>query len=622
MCVPVACGSVTERACDEELRTFRGQPFCTSFLCKLRSPFVDPSGSIPLKRTQYSKSQADEQESNNEMSTIIMTGVPSVIEVAKDADPAFHVGGGHIVVGEIARALLKHGRAERYYFTCDAPHALDAARRTLAQYPNGERGQVVPIDMLAEMTSGRRGVMQTNNIFMFGLAYQRRAMGRCRWPVLGLTHTLSAQDYPAFALIALATLFEDLRSYDCLICTSKAGRAAFQKVYESVANSLQERFGVTVPYKSRYAVIPLGIDIGSFGQVERLAARRELGVPKDDVVFLYFGRFASHLKMDLFPLVLTFAQVVRGCRSRNQKPPLLMLAGDDCEMNLTPHLEKFAAELGITDCVSVRPNPARAVKRDCYAAADVFISPCDNVQETFGLTIIEAMAAGLPVIASDWDGYRESVEHGVTGLLVPTYWNTGMDYISKLAIVRSDSATHWMLGQCVTVDPACLRNSIESLMNAPELRRAMGEEGRKRAVERFDWPVIIGQYEQLWEELMDAASADTAEEKPFQYGNTTYDYINAFGHYATRLVPPEARVKVTPLGHNYAEGKERLLPLDVDTGLFRSDAIRHIAKTADSNGVCSWGALADRTAGELKMPIELVRHHVARLMKYGLLEIV
>ena len=55
-----------------------------------------------------------------------------------------------------------------------------------------------------------------------------------------------------------------------------------------------------------------------------------------------------------------------------------------------------------------------------WRAADIFTSLSDNIQETFGLVIVEAMASGLPVVASDWDGYRDLVVDGETGLLVPT----------------------------------------------------------------------------------------------------------------------------------------------------------------------------------------------------------
>ena len=60
------------------------------------------------------------------------------------------------------------------------------------------------------------------------------------------------------------------------------------------------------------------------------------------------------------------------------------------------------------------------VVRCCWAAADIFYSLVDNPQETFGLTPVEAMAAGIPVIVSDWDGYRYTVTDGLEGFLIPT----------------------------------------------------------------------------------------------------------------------------------------------------------------------------------------------------------
>ena len=58
-------------------------------------------------------------------------------------------------------------------------------------------------------------------------------------------------------------------------------------------------------------------------------------------------------------------------------------------------------------------------KKLALAAADLFCSPADNLQETFGLSVLEAMASSLPVVASDWNGYRDLVLHGRTGWLVP-----------------------------------------------------------------------------------------------------------------------------------------------------------------------------------------------------------
>ncbi len=60
-----------------------------------------------------------------------------------------------------------------------------------------------------------------------------------------------------------------------------------------------------------------------------------------------------------------------------------------------------------------------ALAEASWAAADVFVSLSDNIQESFGITPVEAMAAGLPCLVSDWDGYRDTVVHGETGFRIP-----------------------------------------------------------------------------------------------------------------------------------------------------------------------------------------------------------
>ena len=76
--------------------------------------------------------------------------------------------------------------------------------------------------------------------------------------------------------------------------------------------------------------------------------------------------------------------------------------------------------LGVFDRLRLKIDFADAEKRDLLAASDLFVSPVDNVQETFGLTPIEAMAAGLPSVVSDWDGYRDTVQHVEHGFRIPT----------------------------------------------------------------------------------------------------------------------------------------------------------------------------------------------------------
>ena len=157
-----------------------------------------------------------------------------------------------------------------------------------------------------------------------------------------------------------------------------------------------------------------------------------------------------------------------------------------------------------------------------WFAADIFVSFADNVQESFGLTPIEAMAAGLPVVVSDWNGYRDSVRDGVDGFRIPTIMpppgmGEGLAFIYAAGYAPYDT----MVGgaaQITAVHLSAAANALVKLIEDPELRRRMGAAGRKRARETYDWPVIVRAYQRLWNELADGpflrARGSTARQGP------------------------------------------------------------------------------------------------------------
>jgi hypothetical protein len=127
------------------------------------------------------------------------------------------------------------------------------------------------------------------------------------------------------------------------------------------------------------------------------------------------------------------------------------------------------------------------------------------------------MAAGLPVVASDWDGYRYTVRDGIEGFLVPTLGGptTGLgasmvarhlfqidSYQAYAGTVAQHTAVH--IGRCA--------QALAELIRSPELRRRMGQAGRERIRMTFDWPVIARQVRALVDDLgrVRAAGADPA----------------------------------------------------------------------------------------------------------------
>ena len=105
-----------------------------------------------------------------------------------------------------------------------------------------------------------------------------------------------------------------------------------------------------------------------------------------------------------------------------------------------------------------------------YASADVFCSPARG-GESFGIVLLEAMASGVPIVATDLPGYRTVLTPGVEGLTVPTR------------------------------DPASLSRALRTLLERPELRREMGSRGIETA-RRFAWPGIVERLESIYASLL------------------------------------------------------------------------------------------------------------------------
>ena len=105
----------------------------------------------------------------------------------------------------------------------------------------------------------------------------------------------------------------------------------------------------------------------------------------------------------------------------------------------------------------------RRSEAQSLAAADVAISLVDNAQETFGLAVAEAMAAGLPLVVSDWSGYRDLVRNGIDGYLIPSAWATSAPHVSvslgwqQFTGMQSFPAVAGALAQLVQIDLEVLK---------------------------------------------------------------------------------------------------------------------------------------------------------------------
>ena len=184
-----------------------------------------------------------------------------------------------------------------------------------------------------------------------------------------------------------------------------------------------------------------------------------------------------------------------------------------------------------------------------WHAADIFASLSDNIQETFGLVILEAMASGLPVVATDWNGYRDLVVEGETGLLVPTYMVQGATADATVRLLTGMINYDHFLAECnqtVTVDCSSTTAAITRLIESPQLRTTMGAAGRRRAQEQFDWRHVIKAYQGLWsEQELERRSVIDAQKVTacgFDLPSAYPAPENSFAGYPTSWLTAEQRV--------------------------------------------------------------------------------
>lgn len=163
-------------------------------------------------------------------------------------------------------------------------------------------------------------------------------------------------------------------------------------------------------------MIPLGVDCGSFAASElsaraRKRLRSEIGLGVEDIAVLFMGRLSYHAKAHPLPMYLGLEAAARAAGKKICLIQAGWFANKHIESEFVGGAREFCPSVKAVFLDGRKPE----IRRDVWFAADIFVSLPDNIQETFGITPIEAMAAGLPAVVTDWDGYRDTVEEGITG---------------------------------------------------------------------------------------------------------------------------------------------------------------------------------------------------------------
>jgi glycosyltransferase involved in cell wall biosynthesis len=519
--------------------------------------------------------------------------------------------GAPFVSNEFLWALFRYAPYEQFAFFLPSMFGADETLSDLSdQFGGDDRFTAHHLAELPEvLTEMPIQALHTIGASLYAATHARSLVPGARFPV-----TCSVMDSPSY-ISALGAHVQDLLGPhlpgDRLVVYSEAAREAFAGLRAHLQATTLAGIGVPVGPPAS-TVIPLGIDTERYARRPGGDWRERLDVPAGAFLVTGVGRFSPIDKADLLPVLNGFYQLLQ--QDDGAKRPIhLVLAGSDYwRYGVT--LKERAVRLGIADRVHLLPDLDEDDKLSLLSDADCFLALPDNPQEAFGYSVLEAMACGLPVVASDWNGLKETVTPDV-GFRVPTYWgpaNARLDQISALFGSSSQYLLHLLAAQSVAVDVEQAWQRVRELRDDPDLQARMAKAARERVESVYAWPKVIGRYVTLWEESARLNAEATAPERPSPAWTTAFQ--SAFRHYPSQWLGAETRLVRTRLGESLPSSVV-VAPYPDLTGLFSNELFAGLM--AELLEPCSIGDLIDASGADA----DLVYGHVLWLLKQGLIRV-
>jgi len=477
------------------------------------------------------------------------------------------VEGGDILGRSVAnagflRALLAEDPFDAYHFFLQGgSQARDLRQFVLRAHPEvWEQGRVL-LATRPELPKALR----SNDYHCFHLSDCINApahLARLRnlhaselFPVTSVTHSLS---YARYGKEFLAHLWPGCTPRDAVVATSPTAREVLQRIWAQ----LRQGYGLAESCaEPDTPVIPLGIDCEAFAPVRgeaRQALRRSHGIGEADVALLVFARLSHTAKLDALPLFRALARAARPPLSMETFAVILAGARDRREdSDYLDHLRSLAGNMGLK--FMVYENPDERHKLELFSLADALVSPVDNYQETFGISLLEAGAMELPVVASDFDGYRYLVNDGETGILVPTTGCADSSFMDAAANLLLDNQHQLLCAQQVAVDVPALARALRKLALSPGLRASMGHAARRHVCQSFSWRKLIWKYVTLWEGLWHRPISQKARETLRTVRHPMHvPLAEAFAGYPCQELSDEMRLCWSRAGEAHYRGSEGL----------------------------------------------------------------
>ncbi len=393
-------------------------------------------------------------------------------------------------------------------------------------------------------------------------SFQRRLNGDNLWSLCGILHTTaSAGAMDSICALSTAPIYP----WDGVICPSRAVKNNALEIMAIQEEELSSRLGASRFHRPQMPVIPLGVHASEFdfSTEEKQQAREKLNIPNESIVIIYLGRLSFHAKAHPIQMYEALKQA-----SRVTGKNIVLV---ECGWFSNASIQDSFSEAWELLCPGLERIVLDGRKQEnkflALASGDIFCSLADNYQETFGIVPIEGMASGLPVIVSDWNGYRDTVRQAKDGFLIPTAApGSGLfkDFAYRHAVgIDSYDRYCGYTSNFISVDLPILISSLTELIRDETLRERLGQEGKRRANQVFDWSAIIPRYLEFWRELKDIRdrSTDAIQGASFTISRTwpaRMDPSHTFAGYPTININSNTRVRLLLSSSDEALSKIRL----------------------------------------------------------------
>jgi len=526
--------------------------------------------------------------------------------LTKEIEQPFN--GSKIGGTEFVRALIKYGESDLYFFTL--PYQEQFIKNAIAnKKKNDDLFKKINVYGYSELENKIKEL----SILHDPMFHRITALNNFRsvyleknLPITNITLSMSHQ-------MILNTCFSIMignciQDYDSLICISKQAQTNLKNLFSLAKEEIKNLTGLEKEIPSNTPCISLGIFTDEFKPRNKKDLRAKLNFPIDKKILLYVGRLSHYDKSDLFPILSAFKKYI----STIEDKPLFLIIGDNKEFDYAQMLKIFIKNLDIEKNVCVMENIPSSEINNYYSLADIFISTSDTLTETMGLSILEAMSSGLPIIASDWSGYKELVEHGKNGFKVSTYWQEMDNNFLNVTAEIYDPLTQFYLGQSTAINTEELFYYLDLLLTDEKLREEFSQNSRNLALEKYSWQIIIKQYENLWSELIEKAEFSKDKPNKFLYHN----FFETFKSYPTKVLNYFDEVEATESGKTILFKKFELYYIE-QTNFIKKGLVYEICKLA--NKKISIGQIIEKLK-YLNISEQKINHHIIWSLKYGLLK--